>query len=368
MDTSMKTSKAIFLILSVAIFVCCHNRYLEEYYLEPKAAFSTNLKDGKAVTLESVIFQNQGSGQYFSVYTGDAGHKYGEQGNSGFAIGSSGSFSYSYREPGLYSVVWIASSVDAKGAVDSSIDSVKLIVEDLSGGLDELSIYKIYRLDEYDESRNTYYHAKAEQVDDSTLVCPIIYEAWREGKINSIKSEKLQLKYQLTSPTAKLMWYQQKTESWIQIKSETDNIFSVVNDGKITIQRIKVVTGSGYEKHYRIAAVMIPKLTSYRINGVEGEITHVKTSYNEYEIRLKLPVGTNLGNLCPEFIVMDNDVNLYDGDNAKVSIDGIVEQSGVNTVDFSSGEVMYDVYYQMSGYDDAKLYTESKVRVIIDLQ
>ena len=356
------------ILLSAILFCSCHNSYLDEYYIAPEASFSVSAEDLHVRTLESVLFTNKGKGQTYSIFTGDTGHKYSQTGNTGFAVGSNGCFSYSYREPGKYTVVWIASSVDSKGSVISDIDSLVLDVADMSGGLDNLSIYKIYRMDDYDETHNTYYHSLARSIDDSILLCPIIYEAWRPAKINTIKSAKLQLKYQLTSPSAALYWYKHETDEWLSIRSETDNIFSVMDGERIALQRIKVVTGSGYETYYNIAAVMIPKLTSYKINGVEGEISHVKTSYDEYEIRLTLPEGADVSNLCPEFTVMENDANLYDGTNATVSIDGIAQQSGVSNVDFSNGEVIYDLHYQMLGYADARLSIDSKVRVIVDLQ
>lgn len=357
-----------FIIYSLALIglFSCKDQYLDDYYVEPVAAFSTNLEGTEAGTLESIIFTNLGAGQTFSIWTGDANHQYGKQGNSGFAIGTSGEFSYSYREPGQYTVVWIASSMNAAGEIISSIDSVKLTLLDKSGGLDNLSIYKIYRMDDYDDTRSTYFHAAATMLDDSTLMCPIIYEAWRNGSINSIKSKKLYLKYQLTSTTATLYWY--TDGDWKNVRSEVDNFFGVMDGNTIAPQRIKVVTASGFTRYFQINAVMMPKLTSMTFNGVEATITHDLSAYNIYDVNVTLPAGTDLTQLKPEFVLMENDANLLDGSNASVTVNGVEQTSGVSVVDFSNGVVTYNLEYTMLGATNKELKQTSEMRVNITLE
>lgn len=353
----------VYIIFVMTILAGCHNQYLKDYYVLPQAIFTTDIDTDTIPTLQSVTFINQGKGQTFSVWPGDVGHVYGLQGNTGYTINSSGTYSYSYREPGTYTIVWVAGSVNAKGKVEQDVDSIQLVVVDMRGGLDELSIKKIYRLDDYDASHNTYFNAIAEQVNDTTLMCGVIYEAWREGTINSIKSPKMLLAYTLTSSTASLYWWNKSKSTWVNVRSEVDNVFGVMENGRIAPQRIKVVTASGYENHYWLYAVMMPKITTFSINGVEGTITHELTSYNVYDIDLILPAGTDVSSLKPEWQLMADDANLLDGATTHVMVNGIEQTSGTSVVDFSNGIVEYNLYYQP--FASEQIYQTSVMRVSV---
>lgn len=359
--------KYMYIAIMLLTMAGCHNQYLEDYYIKPEAAFAMNLTTDTVQTLQSIVFTNQGQGQTFSIWPGDAGHVYGTQGNSGYTVNSSGFYSYSYREPGIYTIVWVAGSVNAQGQVVQDVDSSQLIVIDKRGGLDELTIKKIYRLDEYDASRNTYFSSVAQMTDDTTLMCGIVYEAWRDGSINSIKSPKMTLMYQLTSTTAKLYWWNKAQNDWVNIRSEVDNVFNVMDNGKIAPQQIKVVTASGYENFYWIYAVMMPKLTSFITNGVEGVISHEIMSYNVYDINVTLPAGTDLTSLTPEWQFMENDVNLLDGAKTSVTVNGIEQISGKSIID-GSQDVVYFLTYTFPNTQNNALTQTSKMHVHFTLQ
>lgn len=322
----------------------CKNQYLEDYYIEPKAAFSWDIAGDTITTLQSVSFTNEGRGQNYAIYTGDDGHLYGALGNNGFAVGANGTFSYSYREPGDYMVVWVATSMNAKGELIASIDSMPLHVVDHNGGLDNLSIYRIFRMDEYDATRNTFYHSHAQFVNDTLLLCPIIYEAWRTGKINSIKSPKLTLKYALTSSTATLTWWNQG--EWKSVRSELDNIFSVMDGERMAPQRLCVTTASGYKTYYTLVAVMMPKLTSFAVNGIEGVVSHDVLGYNRYYVDITVPADMDLHTVQPVWTLMNGDDNLLAGATASVRVNGVEQISGQTTIDLTQ-EVVYDLSYSV---------------------
>ena len=355
----------LFTLIIVMIVAGCRDEYLDDYYVTPVASFSTNLSVNEVPTLESILFTNTGKGQNFSIWTGDAGHKYGTTGNSGFAIGTSGEFSYSYREPGVYKIVWVASSLNAKKEVETDIDSITINIVDNNSGLDNISIFKIYRMDDYDDTRNTFFHSQGVFVNDTTIMCPIIYEAWRNGTINSIKSKKLYLKYQLTSTTSTLYWLNEG--EWKTIRSEVDNYFCVMENDRITPQRIKVVTASNRTREFLLYAVMMPKITTFSINGSQATITHDISSYNIYDVDLTLPAETNLSQLTPEFEIMGADNLLLDGANMSVSIEGEEQQSGISKVDFSNGPVTYLLKYTFPGANP-QLCQTAEMRINIQLQ
>lgn len=359
--------KYIFIIFAMTALAGCHNQYLAEYYVKPEAAFTTNLSSDTVQTLQSIVFTNQGKGQTFSIWPGDADHVYGQQGNAGYTVNSSGFYSYSYREPGVYTIVWVAGSIDAAGQVVQDVDSTRLVVLDMHGGLDELVIKKIYRLDDYDVSRNTFFSSTAEQVNDSTLMCGVVYEAWRNGSINSIKSPKLTLMYTLTSTKSKLYWWNTAKAEWLEIRSEVDNIFNVMENNRIAVQRVKVVTASGYENRYWIYTVMMPKLTKFSVNGVEGKIVHELTSYNVYDINLSLPAGTDVSSLKPEWQLMANDANLLEGATCHVTVDGVEQVSGQSVIN-GSQEVVYKLSYTFPNTNNDALTQTSEMHVHITVQ
>lgn len=359
--------KYIYIAITLLVFAGCHNQYLKDYYVRPKASFTLDISTDTIPTLQSINFTNTGQGQTFSIWPGDVGHMYGVQGNAGYTINSSGTYSYSYREPGVYNVVWVAGSINAKGEVEQDIDSIQLVVVDMRGGLDELSIKKIYRLDDYDASHNTYFNAVAEQINDTTLMCGIIYEAWRDGNINSIKSPKMLLAYTLTSSTASLYWWNTAQSNWVNVRSEVDNVFGVMNNGKIAPQQIKVVTASGFENHYWLYAVMMPKLTSFSINGVEGTITHELTSYNIYDVNITLPSGTDVSSLKPEWQLMANDANLLTDATTHVMVNGVEQISGESIIN-GSQEVIYNLSYTFPNTTNNALTQTSEMHVHITVQ
>lgn len=347
--------------------VGCHNQYLNDYYVAPKAAFTTNLKSDTVQTLQSVIFTNQGQGQTFSIWPGDAGHVYGKQGDAGYTVNSSGTYSYSYREQGVYTIVWVAGSANGKGQIEQSVDSIRLVVLDLHGGLDELTIKKIYRLDDYDESRNTYFNSTAKLINDTTLLCGIVYEAWRTGSINSIKSPKLTLSYVLTSTKSKLYWWNTSKTEWQEIRSEVDNIFSVMDGDCIAPQHLKVVTASGYENYYWLYAVMMPKLTSFKVGENEGVIRHRLTAYNIYDVDVVLPEGTNLTRLQPEWQLMADDANLLTGASTSVKVNGSEQISGETIID-GTQDVIYQLSYTFPNTQNNALTQTSEMHIHFTVQ
>lgn len=340
---------------------CSEYGFMEDVYVEPVASFSTP-KDTYDV-FESVVFTNTGAGQNYVVYTGDNGHDYYTDGDTGFATATNGTFSYSYNEPGEYKVVWVASSVNSKGEVEKKTAESVIVVEATDGGLDNLTITKLCKLSEYGNS--VFYNSKGIFVDNSTLVCPVLFDAWNDKSFYSIKAKQL-LSFQLSSSLASFYWFNKEGEP-LEIKSDvsTSRIVEFSRDGKLEVQRFKVVTASGYETEYFVAPVMIPLFTSFEVAGVQATITRDIAYYEKYNVELELPEGTDLTSLVPTFEVMNNDINLIDGTNVSVTVNGVEQTSGVTSVDFSSGQVIYTIKYRLMGYDNEKFTQTSEMVVTV---
>lgn len=168
----MKPVKIIIaLLLSLSFAACNDYDYLSDVYVEPVASFHT-AKDTYEV-FESVVFTNTGSGQNYVIYTGDQGHNYHVEGDTGFATATNGTFSYSYSEPGEYIIVWIASSMNMHGKIEQKTVQDTIHVESRDGGLDKLVISKLCKLPEYGNS--VFYNAYAQFIDNTNLMCPILF-------------------------------------------------------------------------------------------------------------------------------------------------------------------------------------------------
>ena len=110
---------------------------------------------------------------------------------------------------------------------------------------------------------------------------------------------------------------------------------------------------------------MIPKMTKFSINGVEGTVTRDIAYYDRYNITLQLADDIDLSNVIPVFETMNNDPNLLDGTNCHVTIDGVEQISGVTPVDFSQGDVTYTIDYNFMGNSNPKLTQQALVTVSV---
>ena len=361
----------LYSLLAVLMLVSCdENGYLRDLYVAPKAAFEIE-KDTYDV-FESVHFVNKGSGQYYVVYPGDANHVYRKEGDTGFAAASDGTFSYSYQEPGTFNAVWVASSINENGEREFQVDSVTVKVVALDGGLDNLRINNIYRMSEY--AGTVYYSSYGEFISSDSLICPILFDAWRDATFNSIKAKQL-VNFELSSSLAEMYWIdpvgeEKKIVSYHEVGhamaiATASRIVEFVQDGKLKIQNFRVITASGVISNYYVAPVMIPKMTKFSINGVEGTVTRDIAYYDRYNITLQLADDIDLSNVIPVFETMNNDPNLLDGTNCRVTIDGVEQISGVTPVDFSQGDVTYTIDYNFMGNSNPKLTQQALVTVSV---
>jgi hypothetical protein len=114
---------------------------------------------------------------------------------------------------------------------------------------------------------------------------------------------------------------------------------------------------------------MIPQFTQYSVLGVNGTITRSISDFSLYDVALELPAGTDLHALKPEFVVMNNDANLLDGNNCTVTLNDVPQVSGNSTVDFSgNGQIEYRINYTMLNANSLKMSQQAAVRIKITLK
>jgi hypothetical protein len=354
----MKNIKLIYsLIVTLFVLTSCDNRaFIDDIYVEPKAAFSIDDQDAFSV-FESVHFTNKGQGQKFVVWPGDNEHKYGETGNYGYACNEDGTFSYSYQEPGEYTAVWIASSIKANGQIAYSTDSVKITVEALDGGLSSFSITRMAKITDF--GSDFFYESYGSFVESNRIVCPMPYTLWP-----TYIRRTLGVKFALSSSFATLYWAS-STGNVALTSESTTKVFRFDSNSQLEPQTLKVITSSGVEKDYEIAALIIPEFTVFSINGVAGTRTRDISAFNKFNVVVDLPDGTDVTSLVPQFTVMNNDANLMTSTKTvSVEVDNVDQTSGTSSVNFSS-PVSYVIKYSVPGSDGYTYEYESYYTVTV---
>jgi len=386
----MKTIRYLVFLLLIALVSGCKNDFVSEIYVEPVAKFTVIPDTAVYQVLGPVEFRNQGAGQTFVVYTGDAGHVYGQQNSKGFATNVFGNFTYYYKELGTYTATWVASSIKSDGTVVSATDSIQIKVIASNGGLSNFVIPNMYRMSEYASSPS--YSSYGTYVSSDTMVCPIIYEAWATtSTINTIKRA-FSLQFDLVAPaTTTMFWHDPVVgdDKPLVSASATRNVWFVNPQTagganvRLQTQLFNVVTASGFTYKYYVSPVVIPNFTSFSVTvggttytstydattivAADNKITRDGAFYNRHNVNLTLPKGTDLSALVPNFVVVNNDANLTDGSNLKVSINGVAQTSGVSVVDLSH-TVTYDIKMGLLGDPNVHLIQNAQMVVNIKLQ
>jgi len=352
--------KIIYLFFIVALYTlssCDNKSFIDDIYMEPQAKFSIDQKEVFQV-FESVHFSNKGLGQKFSLWPGDSLHVYGQNGNSGFACNSDGTFSYSYQDPGIYNAVWIASSVNSNGDIIFSVDSVKIKVESAVGGLTSFSLPRISKL--VDFGTDFFYESYGNFVEPNRVVCPIPYKLWP----NYVRRS-LGVKFELGSKFAKLNW-KSGIEDLNLISESTIKVFRFDVANQLEPQALKVIASSGNIEVYEVVAMIIPEITDFTINNVKGVITRDVSAFNKFKVKVQLPIGTNKSSLVPSFEIFKNDLNLLTTvKTVQVKLNDVMQTSGVTSVDFTS-PVNYILTYSVPGSNNYNYTYKSYFEVSVE--
>jgi hypothetical protein len=345
-------------ILMLLTSACSSDSFINDLFVKPQALFQIDKTEYEVH--ESVIFTNKGAAQRYVVFPGDSLHKYKVDFNSGYATSSAGTFSYAYNEPGEYNAVWVATSVNESGEVIQDVDSVKIKVVSKNGGLEKLTVYNTYKMVDY--ANAVFFSSVGEFVSKDTLICPFIFDSWRTSTVvNSLKAPQL-INFELASSLSKFYWVENEIEREIKSSNTASRIVRFAPDGKLAVQKFIVKTASGINSTYYVAPLIIPKMTKFSVNGIDGVITRDLAFYNRYNVTISLPANTSYASIVPIFEIMNNDVNLV-GNNIEVTVNGQIQVSGSTSVDASSKTIIYKVRSFLLGSTNKKLYQDSYITV-----
>lgn len=299
----------------------------ENETITPKSSFvasSLNLNVN-----ESVEFTFNGTALKISIFTGDDNHNYDSinSGNTGFVV-NKGTFNYAYRHPGRYKVVIIASANNENAEIllhDTS--SVYVNVVDTNSTIQSVSCPKVF----YDQ-------IAAEIVGNDWLVC-LPQKIFFKAQTLTVSS-KQRLSIKLASDSATLTINNQTFSSTTSYELKNTNILTV----------------KPYQsdvRNYNLYMLFYPEFKIFTLSGVAGTLIRNEYNYDQMQMTVALPTGTDVSTLIPEF-------TLSQGQN--VYINGILQISGTSVVDFSS-PVVYEL--TNTNPDNTNLVAKTQITITV---
>ncbi len=274
----------ILLLAAILVFQGC----AKEDIMQPKACFSADVTEANVG--EPVTFTNCGEGMSFSIWTGDSYHSFANYGTDAGVVLTDDFISYSYPEPGTFTVAIVATSFGNNGEdVFEDVDSLVVTITD----------------------------ARAE----------LIEFGFRSPKVIGV----------ITEPTISIEVPYGTKFSSLKPTFKTSSKFAVVTvdgviltSGKTAVDftnpvEVLVTAQTGAVKTYMATAFSDPdtekEITEFSINEIPGVI-------DGNSITVTLPAGTS------DFTRLKADFEIT-SDKAIVTVDGAVQTSGSSRNDFS---------------------------------
>jgi hypothetical protein len=285
---------------------------------------------------ESMIIDFAGStADNIVVYPGDDMQNYDlrDQSNTGLIVNKK-LFTYSYRVPGVYKVVCLASTADDR-ATNLSFDTCSFTVNviDDQTEIDRISCPQIIRDEVY---------ATKQANDEWLMVLPqkVLYNN-REQNV---------------SLSQRLRFYIQSDSTKVLING---NSYSATTAYNLSSSPVEIVVKSdfGTERPYKLYTLNYPRFASFTIQNVAGTITLDAFDYSTCTVNVTLPQGTDVSRLAPEFTTSSP--------SGKVYIGNTEQTSGASAVDFTQ-EVAYRLVSTVPGKPE--MQAESTIVVKVSIQ
>lgn len=281
---------------------------------------------------ETMVIHFTGVADQVAIYTGDNMHNYDlrAESNTGF-VANKGLFTYSYSVSGQYKVVCVAStySDEAKEMRQDTCSFLVKVTDDVTE-IDKLSCSQVL----YDEV-----FANKYPNDEWLMVLP------RKVKYNTSSAS-------ISLASQRLKFYIQSDSTKIQIDGKP-----YVNTSRYNLTNpvaVQVTSDYGTVRPYKLYTIYYPEFNTFKLAGVTGTVIRTEFDYSYFEIEVKLPSGTDVSNLVPEFSLFSSTDKVYIGDTEQTS-----ESSAV---DFTK-----DVTYRIvsTSPDNPNMQAESTVSIKI---
>lgn len=346
-------NRTIFILTALlsALFMSCEEP--DPAFIEPNAAFSTD-QDMYEV-FQPMRVSNEGEGQFYAVFTGDADHEFSnrENGDTGFKTDVNGNFSYSYSQAGTYTITYVASGyrfvegerIEAIAqkqitVTDPAIEEVSIVSFEVGNSsinnnkfLDPISFL-------FKDFRNT-----ADTIDNpNRKVAFSYYRPSRLGEIANGSYNQFKTPADINIvPNLRLSTASRTVTVQIEGVTEFETgqtriIHDTEGDLRFVPKTYSLVNNEGARADYTVCPMIIPEMVTFEAGGTTGTVSLSAGDYNEFFVVVDVPDGTDLSSLSPAW-------TLFDPANTKVYVNGDQQTSAVSTQDFSDGVVTYLVEY-----------------------
>ena len=233
---------------------------------------------------ESMQVHFTGVADQVVIFTGDKDHDYElrNQSNTGFAV-NKGLFTYSYRTPGTFHVVCVASTYDTYlgGSLQTDTYSFDVTVTDNVTNIDNISTTI---------TPNVYYASRL--TDDEWLLCLPTKQLYNNREM-TVNAARQRLGITIGSDSAKI---------YIDGEPYSSRAYYALN----TDHSIRVVSPSGSTRDYSLYGMIYPEFSTITVGGKEVKLTR-SAFYQDLQT-----YAVDSDNLTLDYTVGD-DVQLLDG-------------------------------------------------------
>lgn len=279
---------------------------------------------------ESVEFTFTGNANQVVVYTGDKEHDYEKRSSliTGFVVNKN-IFSYAYKMPGTYKVVFVASTY-SDGGINLLQDTCSVVINviDNNTSITKISCPQIL----YDEVFGT-------KVNNDWLIKlprKILFNN-REVTVSSLQ----RLNIVLGSDSSKLYLNESpfKTTDKYELSSPLN---------------FKVRANSGDEQTGKLYMLYYPEFSTFKISNSDGIVVRDVYSYNQLGVNITVPVGIDISDIAPAFTTISSSDKVFIGNTEQIS--------GVTKVNFTQA-VEYTIVSEVAGKPELKAETKFRVKV-----
>ena len=307
-------------IFSFAIMACALllNVACSDENVESRTPVASIQYDASKTTLkvnESMAVDFTGTADLVSIYTGDDGHRYEKRDEmeTGMAVNKN-HFTYSYKAPGTYHVVCVASTFDTYMGGNLKQDTCSFYVNVVD---DETEFEDIYTT----ITPNTFYADKLG--DDAWVLCLPTKQVYNNKDL-AVNPKNQRIYYDL--PSDSTLVFIDMADADYQLLQNYKNLNPEERKAlkaKVTTNKVRydlsqdhVITVRSYAgtiKQYNLYCLIYPEFKSVTVNGVKGVLSRDAFNQNRQIYTFTLPAGTDVTNATIAYTLDGTGTFLSDG-------------------------------------------------------
>ncbi len=307
-------------IFSFALMACALllNTACSDENVESRTPVASIQYDTNKTTLkvnESLVIDFTGVADLVAIYPGDNGHRYEKRDEmeTGIAVNKN-HFTYSYKAPGTYHVVCVASTFDTYmgGNLKQATCSFDVTVVD-----DETEFKDLYTT----ITPNTFY---ANKLGDDAWVLNLPTKQVYNGKDIKVNPKNQRIYYDMPSDST-LVFIDMADADYqlLQNYSALSSAEQKALKNKVTSNKVRynlsqdhVITVRSYAgtiKQYTLYCLIYPEFKTVTVNGVKGVLTRDAFNQDHQTYTFTLPSGTDVANAKIEYTLDGTGTFLVEG-------------------------------------------------------